>query len=322
VTECVVCQRAKEEHCQYPDLLAPLPIPTMAWTFISMDFVEGLPKSSSKDVILVVVDRLTKYSHFITLSHPYSVNTVAQLFVDNVFKLHGPPIAILTDRDRIFTSNLWQSMFKSMKISLHYCSTYHPQSDGQTERVNQCLENYLRCMAFLEPKRWIAWLPLVEWWYNTNYHTSLKCTPFEALYGYKPPLISEIMVPGPDCPAVEFLTEKQRMITQLRENLTQAQQRIKKFADLNRTDREFVVGDLVYLKLHPYRQHAFNIPQHIKLMTKYYRPFKILQKIGSAAYKLQLPPSIEIHPVFHVSQSKKHIGTQSCTAGQSPSCYS
>jgi hypothetical protein len=136
VTECAICQRAKAKHSQYPGLLAPLPIPTMVWTCISMVFVEGLPKSGSKDVILVVVDRLSKYSHYIALSHPYSVNTVAQLFMDNVFKLHGPPIAILTDIDRIFTSNLCQSMFKSIKIILHYCSAYHPQSDGQTERVN------------------------------------------------------------------------------------------------------------------------------------------------------------------------------------------
>jgi hypothetical protein len=108
------------------------------------------------------------------------------------------------------------------------------------------------------------------------------------------------------------------MITQLRENLTQAQQRIKKFADLNRTNREFVVGDLVYLKLHPYMQHAFNIPQHIKLMTKYYGPFKILQKIGLAAYKLQLPPNTEIHLIFHAGQLKKHIGPKDVPQGNLP----
>jgi hypothetical protein len=92
-----------------------------------------------------------------------------------------------------------------MKISLHYSFSYHPQIDGQTERVNQCLANYLRCMAFLEPKKWHSWLPLVEWWYNTNYHTSLKCTPSEALYGYSPPMISEIMIPRSDSSSVDYL---------------------------------------------------------------------------------------------------------------------
>jgi transposase InsO family protein len=95
------------------------------------------------------VDRLTKYGHFLALSHPYTATTMAQLFMDIVFKLHGPPVAIITDRDRIFTSQLWQQVFKSLKVALHYSTTYHPQSDGQIERVNQCLENYLRCMAFL-----------------------------------------------------------------------------------------------------------------------------------------------------------------------------
>jgi hypothetical protein len=126
VVECAVCQRAKSEHCQYPRLLAPLPIPTLAWTFISMDFIKGLPKSGAKNVILVLADRLTKYSHFLALSHPYTTQSVAQLFIDQVFKLHGPPVAIITDRDRIFTSKLWQDIFKSMKVSLQYINAYHP----------------------------------------------------------------------------------------------------------------------------------------------------------------------------------------------------
>jgi hypothetical protein len=98
-----------------------------------------------------VVDRLTKCAHFLPLCHPFSAQTVAQLFMDYIFKLHGLLVTIVTDRDRIFTSKLWQDLFKSLKVSLHYSTVYHPQTDEQTERVNQCLENYLRCMAFLEP---------------------------------------------------------------------------------------------------------------------------------------------------------------------------
>jgi hypothetical protein len=98
----------------------------MAWTFISMDFIESLLKSSNKDVILVVVDRLTKYAHFIALSNPYTSSSMAQLFIDNIFRLHGPPVAVVIDRDRTFTSQLWQHIFKAMKISLHYSSAYHP----------------------------------------------------------------------------------------------------------------------------------------------------------------------------------------------------
>jgi hypothetical protein len=162
VTQCEVCQRAKGEHYKYPGLLAPLSIPSMAWSFLIMDFVEGLPKSANKNVILVVVDRLTKYAHFMVLAHPFTAQTVAQLFIDNIFKLHRLPIVIVTDKDKIFTSRLWEDMFKSLKVTLHYSSTYHPQTDGQSEMVNQCLENYLRCMVFLEPKKWHSWLSLAE----------------------------------------------------------------------------------------------------------------------------------------------------------------
>lgn len=136
VQECVVCQRSKAEHCHYPGLLDPLPIPDMAWTHITMDFIEGMPNSRGKDVIFVVVDSFTKYAHFVPLSHPYSVQSIAQAFIDNTFKLHGFPVAIVSDRDIIFTSKLWQELFKAVRVQLRFSTTYHPQSDGQTERVN------------------------------------------------------------------------------------------------------------------------------------------------------------------------------------------
>jgi hypothetical protein len=129
-----------------------------------MDFVEGLPKSRGKDVVLVLVDRLTKYVHFIPLSHPYTVQTVAGRFMENIVKLHGPPASIVSDRDTIFTSKLWKDLFSSFNISLKYNSAHHHETDGQTKRVNQCREQYLHCMAFQEPKKWSQWLPAAEWW--------------------------------------------------------------------------------------------------------------------------------------------------------------
>jgi hypothetical protein len=198
---------------------------------------------------MVVVDKLTKYAHFIPLAHPYTVETVAQAFVDHIVKLHGPPLLIISDRDRIFTSNMWKSIFKGLGVQLRYSSSYHPQTDGQTERVNQCLESYLRCMTFNEPKKWMSWLPLAEFWYNTAYHTALQLTPFQALYGFPPPLISELSIPGPsDLAATEFLQAKQLMLEQLKKNLLQAQARMKKYADLQRTERQFKEGDMSTLK--------------------------------------------------------------------------
>jgi hypothetical protein len=118
-----------------------------------MGFIEILPKSEGHDTILMVVDKLTKYAHFISLSHPFTTRTIVQLFLDNVFKLHLLPLAIITEQDRIFTSQLWQDLFKSLGVKLKFSSAYHPQTDGQSERVNQCVQNYLRCMVFQNPRK-------------------------------------------------------------------------------------------------------------------------------------------------------------------------
>jgi hypothetical protein len=274
-----------------------------------MDFIEGLPKSRGKDVILVVVDRMTKMAHFIALSHPYSVQSVAQAFMENIFKLHGPPISIVTDRDRIFTSHMWQKVFKSLNVKLKMSTAHHPQTDGQTERVNQCLESYLRSMVFQEPTKWASWLAMAEWWYNTSHHTAIKMSPFQALYGYAPPMISEIALPGPEeTEARDFLQEKQLMLDRLKVNLAQAQARMKKHADKKRTERVLEVGDMVYLKMQPYRMAAFGLRQAIKLTSKYYGPYRVTDKVGNLSYRLLLPDGVKIHPVFHVSQLKKHVG--------------
>jgi hypothetical protein len=183
VAECDVCQCNKGETIKSPGTLQPLPIPPAIWWDISMDFIVGLPKSGNKSVIMVVVDRLSKYAHFCALQHPFTTSTVAQLFMDQVFKLHGMPHSIVSDHDPTFTSNFWQELFKLQGTQLHLNTTYHPQTDGQTEIVNKCLETYLRCFASERKNQWAQWLPLVEWWYNTSYHTTTHMTPFEAVYG-------------------------------------------------------------------------------------------------------------------------------------------
>lgn len=136
VRTCDICQRCKPEHNAPPGLLQPLPIPNHAWETISLDFVEGLPKSNGKEVVLVVVHKLTKYSHFVGLSHPYTAVTVAQAVLDNVVKLHGPPQAIISDRDTVFLSSFWRELFTAMGAQIRLSTAYHPQTDGQTERVN------------------------------------------------------------------------------------------------------------------------------------------------------------------------------------------
>lgn len=308
VKECEVCHRNKTEHVPSPGLLQPIPIPENAWEVISMDFIEGLPKSKGKDSILVVVDKLTKYCHLIPLTHPYSALTVAQEVLHQVIKLHGTPSAIISDRDPIFVSTFWKELFKVMGTSIKLSTAYHPQTDGQTERVNQCIEMYLRCMTGQKPANWAHYIPMAEWWYNTTFHTSAGMTPYQALYSQLPPSIS---YQGAKCkdPAVSRFV-KDRVNTQLllKDNLIKSQERMKFYADKKRTEREFQVNDEVYLKLQPYRQMSVNFRRNQKLAARYYGPYKITKRIGNVAYQLDLPIGSRVHNVFHVSQLKKKLG--------------
>jgi len=171
-----------------PGLLQPLPIPFAPFIDISMDFIDGLPKSKGKEVIMVVVDRFSKYAHCMTLNHPYSALMVAKVFMKNVYKLHWLPASITSDRDPVFLSRFWKELFSIQGVNLHYSTAYHSHTDGQTEIVNKGIEHYLRCITGDIPNQWARWLPLVEWWYNTNYHSSTKMTPYEIVYGFPPPI--------------------------------------------------------------------------------------------------------------------------------------
>ena len=153
-----------------------------------MDFIEKLPMSHGKSVIMVVVDRLSKYAHFMALSHPFNASQVAQVFLDGFYRLHGLPQSIVSDRDKIFLSNFWKSLFSELKVQLKMSTAYHPQTDGQTEVVNRCLGCYLRCMCGEKPKEWTKWLPLAEFWYNTNFHSAIQTTPYEVVYCQTPPI--------------------------------------------------------------------------------------------------------------------------------------
>jgi hypothetical protein len=305
IKQCTICQQAKHSNTHPTGLLQPLPIPSGVWQDLSMDFIEGLPPSEGFTVIMVIVDRLTKFAHFIPIKHPYTATSVAKLFLDNIVKLHGMPHSIVSDRDTIFVSSFWKELFKLYKVNLHLSTAYHPQTDGQTERVNQCLEMYLRCSIQDSPKTWKSWLSLAELWYNSSYHTSIGCSPFKALYGYDPDLGAVPTDTATASPSVTQLIENRELHLQhLKHQLQQAQNRMKIFADRNRADQSFSVGDTVLLRLQPYTQSSVANRPFPKLSYKFFGPYTVLEKIGAVAYRLQLPADSSIHPVFHISQLK------------------
>lgn len=319
VQACDTCQRIKTGNQLPGGLLQPLPIPHHIWQDISMDFIEGLPKSYGKDCILVVVDRLTKGGHCIALSHPFTATTVAQAFLDNIYKLHGMPHSIVSDRDKLFTSHFWKELFGLMGTKLLMSTSYHPQTDGQTERLNRCIEQYLRAMCSQRPYQWMKWLPLAEWWYNSTPNSAIKMSPFEALYGVKPrticmPVHTRSSVDSVDC----FQVNREAMDQLLKEAIELAQNRYKQYADRQRQDATLQVGDSVFLKLQPYRQLSVAVRRHLKLAHKYYGPYKVVEKVGNVAYKLELPEGSQIHPVFHISLLKKKLGTNSTATTKLP----
>lgn len=157
-----VCQRTKNDTLSPAGLLQPLPIPCQVWDDITMDFIDGLPPSAGKIAILLVVDRLSKSAHFLALSHPYTAKLVAETFIASIAKLHGMPKSIISDRDPVFISHFWREFLKMSGTQLKMSSAYHPQTDRQTEVVNRCIEQYLHCFAYQQPRKWHCFLPWAE----------------------------------------------------------------------------------------------------------------------------------------------------------------
>lgn len=309
VRACDTCQRQKYAATTPGGLLQPLPIPNGVWEDLSLDFITGLPKSRGYEAILVVVDRLSKYSHFILLKHPYTAKSIAELFAKEIVRLHGIPKSLISDRDPVFVSNFWLELFKLQGTKLQMSSAYHPESDGQTEVINRCLESYLRCFASDQPKTWSNWIYWAEFWYNTTYHVSIGKTPFEVVYGRQPPNILRFLSNETKVAAVALeLSERDEALKQLKTHLQKAQEQMTVYANKKRRDVRFTVGEWVFLKLRPHRQHSVVKRINQKLAARFYGPFKVLAKVGEVAYKLQLPDQSKIHPVFHVSLLKKAVG--------------
>eukprot|EP00253_Pinus_taeda_P013617 PITA_13617 len=308
LARCLECQQIKAEHQHPAGLLQPLPIPEWKWKIISMDFITGLPKTKKgNDSIMVIVDKLSKAAHFIPVQSTYRAPQIAHVFMQNMFRLHGLPKVIISDRDVKFTSAFWRTLFADLGTQLNFSTAYHPQTDGQTERVNQVVEDMLWAFVMQQPTLWEEYLHLVEFAYNKGYHTSTQMSPFEVMYGRK--CRTPTNWGGPEDKlnlGPEMLKEMEEMVKKVRMNLKAAQDKQKNFADRKKRFKEYQVGDHVYIRVQTKRS-TLQWSGCAKLAPRYCGPFQILARIGPVAYQLALPSHIRVHNVFHVSILKKYV---------------
>ena len=305
VQSCDVCARSKASRHSPYGLLEPLPVPPRAWSSVSLDFIVDLPVSGGKTCILVFVDRLTKMAHFVGLAAVPSAEETADAFLVCVFRAHGLPDELVSDRGSQFTSRFWSRLTDLLGIQRNLSTAFHPESDGQTEIVNQRLEQYLRCYVGYQQDDWCSLLPLAEFAYNNSLHSSTKMSPFFANYGFHPrcdfTTPTRSVVPRAEFRARSFKDVLDFLVLEALEmsRLNMAEQ-----ANKSRLPPPvFTVGQLVWLNAKNIR----TVQPCKKLGPKKLGPFKILAMVGSRAVRLELPSSLAIHPVFHVSLLEPYV---------------
>ncbi|GJS30070.1 putative reverse transcriptase domain-containing protein [Tanacetum coccineum] len=282
VSKCLTCARVKAEHQRPSGLLVQPELPEWKWDNITMDFITKLPREN---------DPLDK---------------LARLYLNRIVARHGIPVSIICDRDGRFTSNFWKSFQKALGTDISMSTAYHPETDGQSERTIQTLEDMLRACVIDFGKGWVKHLPLAEFSYNNSYHASIKAAPYEALYGRKcrSPVcwaeVREAQLTGP-----ELIQETTEKIVLIKQRMQAAQDRQKSYANRKRKPMEFKVEDRVMLTVSPWKG-VVRFGKRGKLNLRYVGPFKVIAKVGKVAYRLELPQKLSrVHHTFHVSNLKK-----------------
>ena len=308
VRVCPVCQRnRKPTHKAYGELQS-LPVPKDIWTSISMDFITGLPTTArGNNSIMVVVDRMSKMVHLLPTVQTASAPQIAQLYQDRIFALHGIPDDIVSDRDSKFTSAFWKHLQKLLGTNLNLSTAFHPQTDGQTERMNSVLEDMLRHYVSPDQQDWDIFLSLAEFSMNSCHKSSIQCSPFQLVYGRNPKtpassLLSSIQEENPN--ANLTVRNMHECLDRAKECMLAAQSRDKAYADRKTRPQTFELGQRVLLSTKNMRIAKNNLTR--KLLPRFIGPFKVLKQIGQQAYELELPPSMRMHDVFHVSLLKPY----------------
>lgn len=300
-----------------------------------MDFIFGFPKDSlGRSGILVFVDRASKMTHLCAVETTVTAVEAARLFYDCVFARHGMPTSLVSDRDKLFTSQFWRALFTLLGSKLHMSTTDHPQSDGQTERVNRVVEDILRSYAQGQPRRWSELLPSVEFAINNATHSSTGYTPFYLNYLRHPRLPlsldavpditktwdasfrgspSKSPAPGALRKATSaivdsFHSDRMSLLAQVRDALADAQDNQRRFADANGRNHTdvFKVNDLVLLSTKSLPREAVSHALGCKLIPRFLGPYRVLDRIGEVSYRLELPPKLRLHPTFYVGRLKRY----------------
>ena len=273
-----------------------------------MDFLVGLLLTGRKhDSVWVVVDRLTKSAHFLPLRADYSLDKLAELYIKEIVRLLGIPISIIADRDMRFASRFWGKFQEALGTRLNFSTTFHPQTDGQSERVIQILEDMLRSCVIDYEDSWDRHIPLVEFMYSNGFQSSIGMVPYEALYGRKcrTPLcwmkLSEKKVIS-----LNLIQETEEKVKMIRKRLKVATNRQKAYADMKRKDIRYEVGEKVVLKVSPWKK-VMIFGKKSKLSPRFIGPYEVIEKVGQVAYCLALPSELEkIHNVFHLSMLRRY----------------
>ena len=286
--------------------LRPNQIPERPWQHISVDFITKLPVSKGHDSILVVCDRFLKMSHFVVMTEKTTVEGLARLFRDNVWKLHRLLESVISDRGPQFAAGMTRELNKMLGIETKLSMAYHPETDGQTERTNQELEQYLRMYVNHRQNNWAEWLATAEFAFNNKVHTATKMSLFQVNYGRELRMGFDIRKKGKNEKAEEFVKEMKERHEEARAALVKSQEEMKRQADKNRKEaEEYRVGDKVLISTKDFSAELMKRAMK-KLTEKFIGPYVVRKIVSENAVELELPVSLRVHPVVNMRRLVKY----------------